>query len=229
MTSVRIGALLALLVLLPGPASAAGGASSGGASVYGSSPQRVRTPEEIAESRYNAGLKKRDKAWKYEAKAAQAGSEKKRAKLEKKAQKQYTKAIKDYRKAVEKNPALYQAHSALGYALRRSGRYDAALEAYDRALGLNPSYAEAIEYRAEAHLGLSRLDEAKEAYVRLFVLDRERADELMRAMERWVSARQRDPNGLAPEVLEAFATWVRERREIAQQTARLSEEDSGRW
>ena len=230
MSSLRMGALFAVFVLLPGAAPAAGGSSGGGGlSGYGTSPPRVKTPEEIAESRYNSGLKRRDKAWKYEAKAAQISSGKKRDKLMGKAQKQYGKAIKNFRGAIEKNPVHYQAHSSLGYALRRTGQYEDALEAYDRALGLAPSYAEAIEYRAEAYLGLDRLEDAKGAYIRLFALERTRADELMRAMETWIEQKQGDPSGLAPETLQEFSTWVQERREIARQTAGLSDGESSRW
>ncbi len=230
----RLGALLAMFVLLPGFALAAGGGGMGGGGMGGSSvsapsPRRVKTPEEIAQSRYNAGLKKRDKAWKYEAKATKTDSEKKRGKYEAKAQKQYRKAIKDFRRAVEKDPLLYQAYSSLGYALRRTGQYGAALQAYDEALRLQPTYVEAIEYRAEAYLGLFRLDEVKAAYVQLFSQDRVRADELMAAMQTFLEQREREQDGLAPETLAEFATWVRERREIAQQTARLSEAEAGRW
>ena len=229
MTLKKFGAMFAMFVLLPGYALAAGGSSGGVPTQVGGmgpSADLARTPEEIAESRYNRGLKKRDKAWKYEAKAAEADSEKKRSKLEAKAQKQFKKSIKDFRRAIDKNPILYQAHSSLGYALRRTGQYEAALQAYDEALRLQPAYAEAVEYRAEAYLGLGRLDEVKAAYVQLFVLERARADELMQA---FVQQRERQPDGLAPEALAGFATWVRERREIAQQTARLSETDLGRW
>ncbi len=230
----RLGALMAMFVLLPGFALAAGGGGMGGGGMGGSSvsapsPRRVKTPEEIAQSRYNAGLKKRDKAWKYEAKAAKTDSEKKRVKLEAKAQKQYKKAIKEFRRAGEKDPLLYQAYSSLGYALRRTGQYGAALQAYDGALLLQPAYVEAIEYRAEAYLGLFRLDDVKAAYVQLFSLDRARADELMAAIQTFLEQREREQDGLAPETLTEFATWVRERREIAQQTARLSEAEAGRW
>ena len=234
MTLKKFRAMFAMFVLLPGYALAAGGPRGGaptGVDGMGSGPSAdlARTPEEIAESRYNRGLKKRDKAWKYEAKAAEASSEKKRSKLEAKAQKQFKKAIKDFRRAIDKNSILYQAHSSLGYALRRTGQYEAALQAYDEALRLQPAYAEAVEYRAEAYLGLGQLDEVKAAYVQLFVLERARADELMQAMQAFVQQRERQPDGLAPEALAEFATWVRERREIAQQTARLSETDLGRW
>lgn len=227
---LRAGALLALLV--PGLALGAGGGSiggGGGAGGFGTSPARVRTPGEIAEARYNDALKRRDKAWKYEAKAAVASSAKKRAKLETKAQKQYAKAIVDLRKAIEKKPNFYQAHSSLGYALRRTAQYDAALEAYGEALRLRPFYAEAIEYRAETYLALNRLDEVKQAYVRLFGVDRPRADELMQAIKVWLEGKGSNPDGLAPATLSEFASWVRERRAIAQQTARISGEESGRW
>ena len=64
------------------------------------------------------------------------------------------------------------------------------MAAYNQALEIQPDYAEAIEYRAEAFLGLNRLDEVKEAYMQLFREDRERADELMSAMQQWVDQRQ---------------------------------------
>ena len=129
---------------------------------------------------------------------------------------------------MEKNPILYQAHSSLGYALRRTGQYDAALEAYDEALLLQPAYTEAIEYRAEAYLGLNRLDEVKAAYMQLFSLDRVHADELMQAMQTFVQ-QERTPDGLATEALAEFAAWVQERHELAQQTAILSEAKASRW
>ncbi len=83
MTLKKFRAMFAMFVLLPGYALAAGGPRGGaptGVDGMGSGPSAdlARTPEEIAESRYNRGLKKRDKAWKYEAKAAEASSEKKR-------------------------------------------------------------------------------------------------------------------------------------------------------
>ncbi len=225
---LRAGALLALL--LPGLALGSGGGSTGGGGGgFGTSPARVKTPGEIAEARYTDALERRDKAWKYEAKGALASSAKKRAKLETKAQKQYAKAIVDLRKAIEKKPNFYQAHSALGYALRRTAQYEAALEAYDEALRLRPFYAQAIEYRAETYLALNRLDEVKEAYVRLFGVDRPRADELMQAIEVWLEGKGSTPDGLAPATLSEFATWVRARRAIAQQTARISGAESGRW
>lgn len=227
---IRIGsiALLALCALSPGLAAGAGGApSGGGGGGFESAPRR--SPEEIAESRYNAGLAHRDRAWKYEAEAAEAGSETKREKLLSKAQKQYAGAIKDFRRAIDKNPMHHAAYSSLGYALRRTGQLEEALEAYDQALSLRPTYAEAIEYRAEAYLGLGRLEEAKQAYVRLFVLERALADQLMRAMGTWLDERARQPNGVPRERLDAFATWLEERREIAAASARVSEGDAGRW
>ena len=72
------------------------------------------------------------------------------------------------RAAIANNPQLHEAYSSLGYALRKTGRFDESIEAYNRALQLNPSYSEAIEYRAEAYLALGRLDEVKAAYMELF-------------------------------------------------------------
>ncbi len=176
------------------------------------------SPVDEAAAAYDRGLKARDKAWELEQKAAEAsGGE--RDKLLAKADKEYKKAARAFTTATETNPRMHQAWSGLGYALRKSGDYVASLEAYDRALELAPGYPEAIEYRAEAYLGLDRLDEAKEAYMALYRSDRQRAEELMGAMRRWVERRTADPGSLDPAAVEAFAAWVEERSGAAAQAA----------
>ena len=80
-----------------------------------------QTPEEKAVVSYNAGLKHRDKAAKYEQKAIAETNDKKFAKLKKKNTKEYNKAIDDFEKAIKYYPRFYQAHSSLGYALRKVG------------------------------------------------------------------------------------------------------------
>ena len=152
-------------------------------------------PADQAAEAYNRGLASRDKAWKLEEEAASSTDAGQQAKLLGKAQKEYTKAIRAFRSATEADPEMHQAFSSLGYALRKTGQYEDSLAAYNQALELEPAYSEAIEYRAEAFLGLNRLDEAKKAYMQLFRDDRERADELMGAMQRWVDERRSDPAG----------------------------------
>ncbi len=186
-------------------------------------------PADQAAEAYNRGIASRDKAWKLEEQAESASDAKKRAKLQEKAQKEYAKAIRAFQSATESDPEMHQAFSSLGYALRKSERFDESLAAYNRALELEPGYSEAIEYRAEAFLGLNRLDEAKAAYMELFRDDRERADELMTAMQRWVEERQSDPAGLDPAVVDEFSVWVRERSEVAGNTAKLDGSSDRTW
>lgn len=197
--------------------------AAGGSSVPSADPA-----DQAAEA-YNRGLASRDKAWELEAQAESSSDPKQRAKLEQKAQKEYSKAIRAFRSATEADPTMHQAFSSLGYALRKSGQYEDSLEAYNQALELEPGYAEAIEYRAEAFLGLNRLDEAKEAYMLLFRDDRERASELMTAMQRWIEAHQLDPGELDPSVVDSFSVWVRDRAEISGNTARHESDTDRAW
>lgn len=221
----RTTALLFLVFLatslIPLAAHAAGGAPT-------PPPAAPRlTPAEEAAQLYNEGLKLRDKAWKFEAQSDAATNPAEQAKLTARMEKQFEKAIKKFERATELNQSLFQAHSSLGYALRRTGRYQEALTAYNRALALNPNYTEAVEYRAEAYLGLDRVAEAKTAYMFLFNRDQKRAGELLEAMAEWVENRRQDPANVEPEALEAFASWVAERSDLATTTQQAS--TNGAW
>jgi len=182
-------------------------------------PVQPETPEQIAKDHYNNGLRMRDRAWKLEEKADEAEDEAKREKLLTKVDKQFAAAVREFRTAIQNDPRLFQAWSSLGYALRRTGDYEESLRAYDRALEIQPGYAEAIEYRAEAYLKLGRLDEAKSAYMTLFNHDRERADELLDAMQEWVEANRGDSG--AAEQAEELAQWIEQRGQVAAQTSAL--------
>lgn len=209
----------AILTLAPAAVFAAGGSS---APPPTPAPTQQLTPEEEAIQFYNDGIQHRDKAWKLEEKASAATVEAEKEKLLGKMEKQFEKAVKKFESALERKPIFHQAHSSLGYALRRLGRYDEALVAYDRALELNPHYSEAIEYRAEAYLGLNRIEDAKAAYMSLFASDRPRADELLDAMEEWLAARKKDPAGVEAREIEEFEAWFEGRAELAQKTAQLA-------
>lgn len=210
----------ALLTMLTGSAVYSSG--SGGV------PQGAGTVGDSAGSAYTRGLKSRDKAWELTEKLETAsGAE--RAKLESKIAKEFDKAIRAYRSALKAKPEMHEAHTSLGYALRKTGQYEEALVAYNRALELRPGYPEAVEYRAEAYLGLNRIEEAKEAYMMLFRADRSRADELMAAMSDWVVDRTENPEQLSVLEVEEFAGWVRERGGLAKQTAALSGAPSSSW
>lgn len=216
-----LGGALALSLLLPGAADAAGGSTSNSPSIPEIS--MARTPEQ----HYNQGLRHRDKAWELEQKAA-AAQGKAAEKLFKKAQKEFEKAARAQREAIEMAPDFHQAHSSLGYALRKLGDFDESIRAYDAALALAPNYTEAIEYRAEAYLGLNRLEEVKEAYLLLVREDQARADELMSAMKRWIEEQQ-SGGGMSAGDLDAFASWVEERASVAGHLAMLASPDARLW
>lgn len=217
-TRFAIVLLLVALASLPGVLWSAGGASV-----------PSTNPADQAADAYSQGLGHRDRAWKLEAELESVSDPAKRSKLEAKAHKEYQKAIRAFRSAIEVNSTMYQAHSSLGYALRKTGDYEASLAAYNQALQIEPGYAEAIEYRAEAYLGLNRIDDAKEAYLQLYRGDQERADELLTAMKRWVAEHNADPQGLSGSVIEEFSTWVEERSEIAGHTASLDHSSDRNW
>jgi tetratricopeptide (TPR) repeat protein len=227
---MRIPAFLAtiLALTLALPVQAAEGGGSGG-SVRQQQPMKRLTPEEKAVASYEAGIKHRDKAAKYELKAVDEMSDKKYAKLQKKINKEYGRAVDDYEKAVGHYPRFYQAFSSLGYSLRKLGQFEESLVAYNQSLEINPYYDEAIEYRGEAYLGLNRIDEAKEAYMELFQNDRVLADQLIAAMLSWVANRRDDANGLDATVVEQFAEWVEQRNELASYLQPTNNDSSRRW
>jgi tetratricopeptide (TPR) repeat protein len=201
--------LLVLSLIAPGVVWAAG-----------STPEEGISPAEKAEDALHRAARYREEAQTLEAEAAGLEGEAAAKKLGK-ASKEYEKAARSLRAALEHDPNLYQAHSDLGFALRKLGDYEAALEAYGRALELSPGYPEAIEYRAEAYLGLARFEEAQAAYMELLRSERFHADELLTAMRRWVDARGVDPQGTEAAAVEEFARWVEERERAAGQTADL--------
>lgn len=216
---VRSFFLAAALCLTAAASYASGGGSmpSGGGGSF-DMPSPSQTPEQIAKSAHNSGVKYIEKADKLEKEAATLDGAKK-DKAIKKAKSAYEDAAKQFARAVKNVPALYQSWNYLGYSLRHLGDYENSLQAYEQALAINPNYNEAIEYRAEAYLGLNRLDDAKQSYMKLFANSRELAGQLITSMQRWVDARRSNAAGVDPGQLDAFAKWVEERAHLASQTA----------
>jgi tetratricopeptide (TPR) repeat protein len=226
--SVSIGLLSALLAAAP-TALANGGNSGGGGGSF-EAPSRQMTPEEEAKAAYSKGVRLVQQADKTAKAAAEATDDKKKAKTLEKARKQYENARGYFGAALQRNPTMHEAWNYVGYTSRKLGEYDKALTAYGEALRLNPSYNEAIEYRGEAYLALNRLDDAKGAYMTLFRDARPLADELMTAMQKWVSDRRADAAGSAAADVDAFAQWIDERTTIARQTASLAVDGAtARW
>jgi tetratricopeptide (TPR) repeat protein len=173
------------------------------------------SPEELARTAYNSGVRAVEKGDGLMADAARQTDARKQEKLRHKAVDAYAGAAKKFLRATELRPGMFEAWNYLGYSHRKLGKYDAALAAYDRALSLKPDYAEAIEYRGHAFLGLNRLPEAKQAYLALFGSHRKLAASLLAAMQQWVGEHRDDAE---------FASWVSERSAIASQTAALTRE-----
>ena len=187
------------------------------------------SPEEEARQAYNIGIASRDKAWKIEKELAAATEAKSQEKLSRKLEKSFRSAATSFERAVGKNPMMFEAHSDLGYCLRKLGDYQGSLTAYNRALEIEPRYAEAIEYRAEAYLGLDRIDEAKQAYMDLFKGQNAHASALLEAMQNWVAERSDDPGSADPADVQSFSSWVAERAEIAGQTKSVSQLNDADW
>jgi tetratricopeptide (TPR) repeat protein len=195
--------------------------SSGSASRLADTPQ---TPEEMARTAYNAGVRAVEKGDELAADAARQTDPKIQEKVKAKAQGAYAGALKKFTRATELQPSMHEAWNYVGYTNRKLGKYQEALAAYDRTLSLKPGYSEAIEYRGHAYLGLNRLSEAKEAYLTLFAGNRKLAATLLTAMQDWVGTHRGNTVGVDGAMLESFAAWVSERNTIASQTAALTRE-----
>jgi len=225
--SIRAGFLSVLCAALFSASFAGGG---GAVKVPKKSKETGKTAEQEAAEHYNRGIAHRDAAWNLEKQLAASTEEKSRAKLEKKIRKEYLSAVDAFQAAVDRNVGMFQAHSDLGYALRKTGDYESSLASYDRALAIEPGYTLAVEYRGETYLALNRTDEAKDAYLMLFSEDRAQADKLLSAMKGWVEQRSSSPgDGIQAGEVESFGAWVVEREEISGQTAPVSQLRDHDW
>lgn len=216
--------LMILMMLFGVSVFAAGGGSMDSGSM--SAPIERKSPRELAIDNYNRGIAHRDKAWKFQDDARTEQDDKKRVRLESRATREFKNAAKRFRTAIKYEPALYQAHGSLGYALRQLGDYEASLTAYNESLTLRPDYSEAIEYRAEANLALGNIEEAKTAYVQLLQLDRPRADELMNAVQAFLKD---PPSNVAPEALADLREWSGERMQLSEATRDLTGAAKADW
>jgi tetratricopeptide (TPR) repeat protein len=218
--------ILTLILLLAGSTAMAAGSGGGGGGA--SMPSAVsKTPEQIAAGHYKSGLRYKKRAWKQEEKAATAKTPEKRDKLLAKAAKNYEKALNKYVETLRADRQHHEAANELGYSLRRAGRYEQAIQWYDRALELKPGFLEAIEYRGEAYLAVGNVDAAKGAYMELFRNDQALADQLLVAMEAWLS--QQASGSVESTDFDGFSEWLTERRELAGITRDVSLIQSRQW
>ncbi len=178
-------------------------------------------PDAAAKKAYSAGMKSLNKAAEYEAAAANApNQDKKNAALEKKND-AYGRALDQFTEALSNQGDMYEAWNNVGYIHLRLGAYAEAVDDYNHTLAMKPDLPAAIEHRAEAYVAIDRLDEAKSAYMELFNHDPKLADQLMAAMQRWMTEHRAAPNGMRASDIESFDKWLHERDGIAKQTASL--------
>lgn len=183
---------------------------------------QASSPEDLAKSAYNDGVRDVHKADKYQTSADGQTDAKKKDKALREAKEYYSSALAKFSQAVKLDPSMHEAWNYVGYTNRKLGEYDIALAAYERALALHPGYPEALEYRGEAFLALNRISDAQQAYLDLFAANRQLADKLLTAMKGWVSTQRTSPTGTDATAVAAFDKWVQERAQIAGQTASLT-------
>ena len=178
-------------------------------------PEMPRTqgqdPKNTALIDYQTGVKRLDKCAELHRQLVSA-PEADKEKLQKKLTKTLEQAVGDFKRTTMNDPRFAEAYTEMGFALRKLGKYDESLAAYDKALSLKANLSPAIEYRAEAHLALGRIDDARQAYDTLFNGgDRPSAEQLYRAMQRYVAEHKDAPA--------EFAQWVEQRGALHAQTA----------
>jgi tetratricopeptide (TPR) repeat protein len=201
---------------------AGSGMSSGGSGGF-DAPKR--SPEQLAASSYNAGLKHKKRALSYEEDARAATKDKDRDKFVKRARDQFEDAVKDYQKAIGYDKRMFQAMNELGFAYRKLGDYENAMRAYNTALFVKADFAPAIEYRAEVLLKLGMFEETKAAYLELYRLDQAQAGLLMQAFDEWLASKAAAGSAEA----KAFADWVGERKQVASVTQAVTEIPQRDW
>ena len=185
------------------------------------STPHVDKPDAAAKKAYTAGVKSLNKAKGYEADAANAPNEdKKNAALEKKND-YYGRALDQFTEALSNSGDMYEAWNDVGYIHLKLGAYAESVDDYNHTLKLKPDLYEAIEHRAEAYVAIDRLEEAQSAYMDLFNHDRGLADQLMAAMQAWMTEHRANANGMRASDIDAFDKWLQEREGIAKQTASL--------
>jgi tetratricopeptide (TPR) repeat protein len=90
----------------------------------------------------------------------------------------YNDAAAAYEKAVQTDPDYAEAHSNLGFCLRKQKMFDKAIESYQRAIAINPKLTQAHEYIGEAYAEMGKFDLAERHLNILKTLDSNEAAEL---------------------------------------------------
>jgi tetratricopeptide (TPR) repeat protein len=186
--------------------------------------QQQQTPDVQAKLLYNDGIDEVRRADNADARAATETDSASKSHAADDARTLYSVALRKFQQAVELDPKLHEAWNYAGYTHRKLGDYDEALDAYEHALALRPNYPEAIEYRAEAYLALKRFADAEQSYLDLFATHRAVANKLLDAMKSWLAAQRSASASTDTAAINDLDKWVRERTQIAAQTASLTRE-----
>jgi tetratricopeptide (TPR) repeat protein len=174
-------------------------------------PAATEKPDIAAKKAFNAGLKSYNKA----KELAAAGN------LEK-ASDNYSRALDQFTEALSNKGDMYEAWKYVGFVHLNLGAYRESVDDFNHAFVIKADAdMETVEGRAEAYLGVDRLDDAKSAYMDLFNHQRDRADQLMAAMQKWLIGHRANADGMRSADLDAFDKWLQERDGIAKQTASL--------
>jgi tetratricopeptide (TPR) repeat protein len=226
----RSGLSLALVGLIAWPALANAQVYGGPSPITGSggrTPQQEEIPstpvapkpEKQAAKAYAAGMKSLAKARDLEVQYTKLTDADKKAKTVEKLEDAYGAALDQFTEVLRNRSDMYDAWNQVGYVHLRLGAYREAIDDYNHALALKPDLEEAVAHRANAYLATDRLDDAKAAYMELFNHARAQADELMVAMQDWLTHHRAAANGVRPAEIDAFDKWLTERNGIAKTAA----------
>ncbi len=210
----------AVLGLVAAQAEAGGGGQYGGGQMgrpgagapsEADTTPREEKPDAAAKKAYEAAMKALRKARELDVAAADAPNADKRTRALEKASENYYRALDLFTLALSNRGDLSDAWSNVGFIHLRIGAYREAVDDFDHALKQQPGVPDSIEYRAEALLHLHYLEDVQAAYMDLAAHARDRADRLMAFMQKWLSERRADPEGLRATQLDAFDQWLKER------------------
>jgi tetratricopeptide (TPR) repeat protein len=178
-------------------------------------------PDAAAQKAFKAGMKSMAKAQEYASAAAAAANADKKAKELEKMGDAYDRALDQFTEALSNKGDMVEAWNNVGYIHLKLGAFAESVDDYNHTLALQPDLPAATLHRAEALLAVDRIDDAKSAYMDLFNHERPLADELMAAMQQWITDHRANLNGMPQKDVDAFDKWVQEREGIAKQTASL--------
>jgi tetratricopeptide (TPR) repeat protein len=197
-----------------GPGGRSGAGPGGEPSLQGGGSHDEK-PDIAARKAYAAAVKTLNKAKAYAEQAQQETNADKKNKALGKANDAFFTALDQFTIALGNKGDMAEAWNGAGYAHLHIGAYGEALDDYNHELKLSPDDMDAVANRAEACLQLGRLDDVRLAYLDLFNHARDRADQLMRSMQRWLADRRTDSQGFKPAQLDAFQQWIEERLKLA--------------